>query len=59
MDVRLVQRSNRYSIGEMLPALLYPLLLGLERMETIQLLQEYGVFQYLMGLHTYSNPSTL
>lgn len=27
MDVRLVQRNNRYSVGEMLLALLYPMIL--------------------------------
>ncbi|MFO0700257.1 MAG: IS1380 family transposase [Nitrospira sp.] len=59
MDVRVVQRNNRYSVGEMLLALLYPMILGLERIETTQLLRQNGVFQYLTGLHTYPNPSTL
>ncbi|MGH8546745.1 MAG: IS1380 family transposase [Gammaproteobacteria bacterium] len=59
MDVRLVQRNNRYSVGEMLLALLYPMILGLERIETTQLLRQNGVFQYLTGLHAYPNPSTL
>jgi hypothetical protein len=59
MDVRWVQRNNRYSVGEMLLALLYPMILGLERIETTQLLRQNGVFQYLTGLHAYPNPSTL
>ena len=59
MDVRLVQRNHRYSVGEMLLALLYPMILGLERIETTQLLRQNGVFQYLTGLHAYPNPSTL
>lgn len=29
--VRLVQRNNRYSVGEMVLALVYPMILGLER----------------------------
>jgi len=58
-DIRLVQRNNRYSGGEMLLALLYPMILGLERIETTQLLRQNGVFQYLTGLHAYPNPSTL
>lgn len=59
MDVRIAQRNNRYSVGEMLLALLYPMILGLERIETTQLLRQNGVFQYLTGLHSYPNPSTL
>jgi hypothetical protein len=58
-NVRLVQRNHRYSVGEMLLALLYPMILGLERIETTQLLRQNGVFQYLTGLHAYPNPSTL
>lgn len=38
-DIRLIQRNNRYSGGEMLLALLYPMILGLERIETTQLLR--------------------
>ena len=49
-QARLIQRNNRYSVGEMLLALLYPMILGLERIETTQLLRQNGVFQYLTGL---------
>ena len=59
MDVRLVQRNNRCSVGEMVLALLYPMILGLEGIETTHLLRQNGVFQYLTGLHAYPNPSTL
>lgn len=59
MDVRVVQRNHRDSIGERLLALLYPMILGLERIETTQRLRQNGVFQYLTGLHTYPTPSTL
>jgi Transposase DDE domain group 1 len=58
-QLRVSQRNNRYSIGQMLLALLYPMILGLERIETTQLLRQNGVFQYLTGLQAYPNPSTL
>ncbi len=57
--VRLPQRNNRYSVGELLLALLYPVILGLERIESTQLLQQTGVFPHLTGLPTYPNPSPL
>jgi hypothetical protein len=59
MELRIVQRNNRYSVGEMLLALLYPMFLGLERIETTSLLCENGVFQYLTGLPSCPNPTTL
>lgn len=46
-QLRLVQRNNRYSVGETLLTLLYPMILGLERIESTQLLRQNGVFQYL------------
>ncbi len=58
-ETRLVQRNNRYSVGEMLLALLYPMILGLERIETAQLLRQNGVFQYLTGLPSYPDATTL
>lgn len=58
-DVRLQQRNNRYTVGELLLAILYPMILGLERIETTSLLQANGVFRYLSGLPTYPDPSTL
>ena len=57
--VRLAQRNNRYSVGELLLAILYPMILGLERIETALLLPTNGVFRYLSGLPTYPDPSTL
>ena len=58
-DIRLAQRKNRYSIGEMILALLYPMILGLERIETTQLLRQNGVFQYLTGLPSYPDATAL
>lgn len=58
-EARLPQRNNRYSAGEMLLPLLYPMTLGLERIETTQLLRQNGVFQYLTGLPRYPEATTL
>lgn len=58
-DVRFPQRNNTYSIPEMLLALLYPIVLGLGRIETTELLQRNGVFQTLTGLPAYPNPTAL
>ena len=41
--VRFAQRNNRYSISESLEALLYPLILGLGRIETTEPLRYNGV----------------
>jgi len=53
------QRNNRYSIAEEILAILYPIMLGLGRIETFHLLKHNGVFQYLTGLPAYPNPTTL
>lgn len=54
-----LQRNNRYTTAEELLALVYPIALGLGRIETSHLLKHNGVFQYLTGLPTYPNPTTL
>jgi hypothetical protein len=58
-QVRIAQRNHRYTVGEMLLSLLYPMILGLERIETTQLLRQNGVFQYLTGLPSYPEATTL
>ena len=58
-QIRFRQRDNRYSVGEMLMALLYPMVLGLERLETTRLLRQNGVFQYLTGLPSYPDATSL
>jgi Transposase DDE domain group 1/Transposase domain (DUF772) len=58
-QVRVRQRNHRYRIGEMLLAVLYPMILGLERIETAQMLRQNGVFQYLTGLRTYPDATTI
>ena len=57
--VRFPQRNNRYSTTEAMLALIYPIILGLGRIETTQLLRRNGVFQYLTGLPAYPDPQTL
>ena len=58
-SIRFPQRNNKYSIAEQILALLYPIILGLGRIETYHLLKQNGVFQYLTGLPAYPNPTTL
>ena len=53
------QRNNRYSVSEAILALIYPISLGLGRLETTHLLKHNGVFQYLTGLPAYPDPTTL
>jgi hypothetical protein len=54
-----LQRNNRYAVAEETLTLIYPISLGLGRIETSHLLKQNGVFQYLTGLPTYPNPTTL
>ena len=53
------QRNNRYSVPEEMLALIYPITLGIGRIEATHLLKQNGVFQYLTGLPAYPNPTTL
>lgn len=57
--LRLDERNNHFSITERLFALLYPMILGLEKIELSALLGTNGVFQYLTGLPRFPNPTTL
>jgi hypothetical protein len=57
--IRFRQRNNRSSISESLEALLYPLILGLGRIETTEPLRHKGVFQYLAGLPGYPEATSL
>lgn len=58
-NLRFPQRNNRYSVAEEMLALIYPISLCMGRIETTHLLKCNGVFQYLTGLPTYPNPTTL
>jgi len=57
--VKIVQRNNRYSVPETILSLLYPIVLGLERIETAEILRRNGVFHYLTGLRSYPHPTAL
>jgi hypothetical protein len=48
-----------YSLSQMLLALIYPVLLGLDRLETASFLRGNGTFQYLTGLGSYPDPQSL
>jgi hypothetical protein len=48
-----------YSLSHMLLALTYPILLGLDRLETASFLRNNGTFQYLTGLPGYPDPQSL
>jgi len=58
-QIRYPRRNRDYSISQMLLALIYPILLGLDRMETASLLRANGTFQYLTGLPSFPDPQTL
>src|ERR1022692_2225157 len=53
------RRNQRYELSQMLLALVYPIILGLDRLETASLLRANGTFQYLTGLPSYPSPQTL
>ena len=53
------RRNQRYELSQMLLALLYPIVLGLDRLETASLLRAKGTFQYLAGLPRYPDSQTL
>ena len=57
--LRISERNNHFSITERLFALLYPMILGLDKIELTALLGTNGVFQYLTGLPRIPNPTTL
>ena len=58
-SLSLTQRNNHYSITESILAVMYPSMLGIGRIETTDLLKHNGVFQYLVGLPAYPDPTTL
>ena len=55
----LPERNNRYTLSELLLALIYPMILGLEKIEVSALLNSNGIFQYITGLPSFPNPVTL
>jgi hypothetical protein len=53
------RRNQRYTLSQMVMALVYPVILGLDRLETASLLRSNGTFQYLTGLQSYPDPQSL
>src|SRR6266567_7629119 len=53
------RRNHRYSLSQMILALVYPIVLGLDRLETASVLRFNGTFQYLTGLPNFPDPQTL
>jgi len=53
------QRNNHYTISELIFSLMYPVILGIGRIEITGLLGNNGVFKLLTGLKGYPNPTTL
>jgi hypothetical protein len=58
-QIRYPRRNRDYSVSQMLLALVYPIILGLDRIETASLLRSNGTFQYLTGLPSFPDPQTL
>jgi len=58
-NLRYPRRNHRYSLSQMILALVYPLVLGLDRLETASFLRSNGTFQYLTGLPSFPDPQTL
>jgi hypothetical protein len=53
------RRNQRYTLSQMIMALVYPIILGLDRLETASFLRSNGTFQYLTGLQSYPDPQSL
>jgi hypothetical protein len=53
------RRNSRYTVPQMMLALVYPIVLGLDRLETASFLRSNGTFQYLTGLPSFPDPQTL
>jgi hypothetical protein len=53
------RRNSRYHLSQMILALVYPIVLGLDRIETASFLRSNGTFQYLTGLPNFPDPQTL
>jgi hypothetical protein len=53
------RRHSRYTVSQMMLALIYPIVLGLDRIETASFLRSNGTLQYLTGLPSFPDPQTL
>src|SRR6202034_4273035 len=57
--LRYPRRNQDYQLSQMILSLVYPIILGLDRLETASLLRSNGTFQYLTGLPSFPDPHTL
>lgn len=57
--LRYPRRNQRYSTSQMILALVYPIVLGLDRIETASFLRSNGTFQYLTGIESFPDAQTL
>ena len=57
--LRYPRRNHDYQLSQMILSLVYPIILGLDRLETAALLRSNGTFQYLTGLPSYPTPQSL
>src|SRR5208283_4573067 len=57
--LRYPRRNQRYSTSQMILALVYPIVLGLDRIETTSFLRSNGTFQYLTGIESFPDAQTL
>jgi hypothetical protein len=57
--LRYPRRNHDYSLAQIILALIYPIILGLNRIQTASFLGSNGTFQYLSGLPSYPDPQTL
>ena len=57
--LRYPRRNQDYQLSQMILSLVYPIILGLDRLETASLLRSNGTFQYLTGLPCYPSPQSL
>jgi hypothetical protein len=55
-QIRYPRRNRDYSVSQILLALVYPIVLGLDRIETASLLRSNGTFQYRTGLPSFPDP---
>jgi hypothetical protein len=53
------RRNYTYSLSQMVLALSWPIILGLDRLESASLLRSNGTFQFLTGLPSFPDPQTL
>src|SRR5439155_16148681 len=58
-NLRYPRRNHDYSLSQMILALVYPMVLGLDRLATASFLRPNGTFQYLTGLPSFPDPQTL